>query len=76
MKILKRKRKTSNVVASQSSELAFSNVTALADWIANNISDQHKQEKLMLQGVRNQYRIVVTREDRAEWVTRSFGSAR
>jgi hypothetical protein len=75
MQISKRKRRNS-VGMTQTSELRFSGVVQLAEWIANNVTDQHRQEKLMLQGVRNQCTIIITREDTAQWVTRSFGSAK
>jgi len=66
------KRKRRNAISTLvPSKLKFKDAIALADWIANNIEDQRKQEKLMLQGVRNQYTIEVTASDTSHWVTRS-----
>jgi hypothetical protein len=66
------KRKRRNAIGMiGTSRLSFTNAIALADWIAKNVHDQHKQERLMLQGVRNQYTIEVSALDCAEWVSRS-----
>lgn len=52
------------------SQHTFPNVVALAKWITDNIHDQQKQERLMVEGIRNQYTITVTFFDRSEKLTR------
>lgn len=67
---IKRKRRTASRMPA-TSQHSFANVSALAKWITENISDAHKQEKLMVEGIRNSYTITVTMFDRSEKLTRS-----
>jgi hypothetical protein len=39
--------------------LTFKNAFELATWIKNNISDELQQEQIMLNGVRNNYTIII-----------------
>jgi hypothetical protein len=69
MKSFKRKRRAAGGILA-TSQHTFPNVVALAEWISTNIFDQQKQERLMLEGVRNQCTITVTMLDRCEKLTR------
>lgn len=40
-------------------KLTFKNAFELATWIKSNILDKLQQEQLMLQGVRNNYKITI-----------------
>jgi hypothetical protein len=40
-------------------KIAFKNAFELAKWIKNNISDELQQEQIMLNGVRNNYTIII-----------------
>lgn len=66
---IKRKRRTAGGILA-TSQHTFANVVALAKWINDNIADEHKQEKLMREGIRNAYTITVTMFDRSEKVSR------
>ena len=50
---------------------SFSCIHSLTNWVIDNINSFEKQEKYVLQGVRNNYEIVVDVLDTAAWVTRT-----
>lgn len=50
---------------------SFSCIHSLTSWVVDNISSLEKQEKYVLQGVKNNYEIVVDVLDTATWVTRT-----
>ena len=49
----------------------FGCIHSLTNWVVDNITSLEKQEKYVLQGVKNNYEIVVDVLDTAEWVTRT-----
>ena len=67
---MKRSRKQHRIAAMKVRK-SFSGILSLTDWVVDNITSFEKQEKYVLQGVRNNYEIVVDLIDTAEWVTRT-----
>lgn len=67
---MKRSRRQHRITAMKVRK-SFSCILSLTDWVVDNITSLEKQEQYVLQGVRNNYEIVVDLIDTAEWVTRT-----